>query len=84
MNFKEKLVIKSEVSGKHKTSDQLLTLYQLICLGIGMVIGGGIFVLTGIAAGNHAGPAVTLSFALAGIVCICVGFCYAEFSSIIG
>lgn len=82
MNFKEKLVIKSEVSGQHKTNDQLLTLYQLICLGIGMVIGGGIFVLTGIAAGNHAGPAVTLSFALAGIVCICVGFCYAEFSSI--
>ena len=56
---------------------------QLILLGIGAIIGGGVFVLTGTAAFNHAGPAITLSFALSGIVCICAGLCYAEFASMI-
>ena len=41
------------------------------------------FVLTGTAAFNHTGPAITLSFALSGIVCICAGLCYAEFASMI-
>ncbi|HUX43689.1 MAG TPA: amino acid permease [Terracidiphilus sp.] len=56
---------------------------NLITLGIGAIIGAGIFVLTGQAAAQHAGPAVTLSFVLAGFVCAFAGLCYAEFASII-
>jgi len=56
---------------------------NLITLGIGAIIGAGIFVLTGQAAAKHAGPAVALSFVLAGIVCAFAGLCYAEFASII-
>lgn len=54
---------------------------QLIMLGIGAVIGAGIFVLTGQAAANHAGPAIMLSFVLAGVACAFAGLCYAEFSA---
>lgn len=54
---------------------------QLILLGIGAVIGAGIFVLTGQAAANHAGPAIMLSFVLAGFACALAGLCYAEFSA---
>src|SRR5579863_6852772 len=56
---------------------------NLITLGIGAIIGAGIFVLTGQAAALHAGPAVALSFVLAGITCAFAGLCYAEFASII-
>jgi basic amino acid/polyamine antiporter, APA family len=56
---------------------------NLITLGIGAVIGAGIFVLTGQAAAKHAGPAIALSFVLAGITCAFAGLCYAEFASII-
>ena len=55
----------------------------LIALGIGAIIGAGIFVRTANAAGAHAGPAVTLSFILAAIGCALAGLCYAEFSSMI-
>lgn len=56
---------------------------NLITLGIGAIIGAGIFVLTGQAAAIHAGPAVTLSFVLAGITCAFAGLCYAEFAALI-
>ncbi len=56
---------------------------NLITLGIGAVIGAGIFVLTGQAAANHAGPAIALSFVVAGITCAFAGLCYAEFASVI-
>jgi APA family basic amino acid/polyamine antiporter len=56
---------------------------NLITLGIGAIIGAGIFVLTGQAAANHAGPAVALSFIFAGITCAFAGLCYSEFASII-
>src|SRR5450755_939679 len=56
---------------------------NLITLGIGAIIGAGIFVLTGQAAALHAGPAVALSFVMAGITCDFAGLCYAEFASII-
>src|ERR1700678_774399 len=56
---------------------------NLITLGIGAIIGAGIFVLTGQAAALHAGPAVALSFVVAGITCAFAGLCYAEFASII-
>src|SRR5271170_5603999 len=56
---------------------------NLITLGIGAIIGAGIFVLTGQAAAKHAGPAVVLSFVVAGITCAFAGLCYAEFASLI-
>src|SRR6201982_2064923 len=56
---------------------------NLIPLGIGATIGACIFVLTGQAAALHAGPAIALSFILAGITCAFAGLCYAEFASLI-
>jgi basic amino acid/polyamine antiporter, APA family len=56
---------------------------NLISLGIGAIIGTGIFVLTGTASANHAGPAIILSFMLAAVACVFAGFCYAEFASMI-
>src|SRR6201997_172224 len=56
---------------------------NLITLGVGAIIGAGIFVLTGQAAAKHAGPAVMLSFIVAGITCAFAGLCYAEFASLI-
>ncbi|HVX49134.1 MAG TPA: amino acid permease, partial [Chitinophagaceae bacterium] len=56
---------------------------NLIALGIGAIIGAGLFVRTAAAAGAHAGPAVTLSFIIAAIGCALAGLCYAEFASII-
>ena len=58
-----------------------LSLTSIIALGIGCVIGAGIFVLTGHAAAAYAGPAVSLSFILAGVVCALAGLCYAEMAS---
>jgi basic amino acid/polyamine antiporter, APA family len=68
--------------GEH-TLKRSLGPINLITLGIGAIIGAGIFVLTGQAAALHAGPAVALSFIVAGITCAFAGLCYAEFSSII-
>src|SRR6202161_768227 len=56
---------------------------NLVTLGIGAIIGAGIFVLTGAAAAKYAGPAIVLSFILAGIGCVFAGLCYAEFASLI-
>src|SRR5829696_5206446 len=56
---------------------------NLTTLGIGAVIGAGIFVLTGNAAAQYAGPAIVLSFVLAGFACALAGLCYAEFASMI-
>src|SRR5688572_16243711 len=56
---------------------------NLVLLGIGAVIGAGIFVLTGQAAANYAGPAIVFSFLLAGVACALAGLCYAEFSAMI-
>src|SRR5437763_7180931 len=56
---------------------------QLTALGIGVIIGTGIFVLTGEAAGTLAGPAIAISFAAAAIACLLAGLCYAEFASVV-
>lgn len=57
--------------------------FNLTTLGIGAIIGAGIFVLTGKAAANYAGPAIVFSFILAGLACAFAGLCYAEFSAMI-
>src|SRR6187399_2216391 len=56
---------------------------NLVLLGIGAIIGAGLFSITGMAAANHAGPAVTISFIVAGLGCLFAGLCYAEFASMI-
>jgi len=56
---------------------------NLVTLGIGAIVGAGIFVLTGQAAATYSGPAIVLSFILAGIGCAFAGLCYAEFASLI-
>jgi basic amino acid/polyamine antiporter, APA family len=56
---------------------------NLVTLGIGAIIGAGIFVLTGTAAAQFAGPAIVLSFVVAGLGCVFAGLCYAEFASMI-
>jgi basic amino acid/polyamine antiporter, APA family len=56
---------------------------NLTALGVGAIIGAGIFVLTGQAAAQYAGPAIVFSFILAGIACAFAGLCYAEFSAMI-
>jgi APA family basic amino acid/polyamine antiporter len=55
--------------------------FNLVTLGIGCIIGAGIFVITGNAAANFAGPAVLFSFVVAGIACVFAGLCYAELAS---
>lgn len=72
----------TEPKGKEEL-ERTLTTFQLIMLGIGAIVGAGIFVIIGPAAGGHAGPAVTLSFILAALACACAGLCYAELSSCI-
>src|SRR5438874_3488025 len=68
--------------GQH-TLRRALGALNLTTLGIGAIIGAGIFVLTGTAAAQYAGPAVVLSFVLAGVACAFAGLCYAEFASLI-
>jgi APA family basic amino acid/polyamine antiporter len=74
--------LQSEVLRDHSLRRALGPL-NLTTLGIGAVIGAGIFVLTGQAAANYAGPAIVFSFILAGFACGLAGLCYAEFSSMI-
>jgi len=58
-----------------------LSAWSLVSLGIGCIIGAGIFVLTGHAAATNAGPAIALSFVFGGIACAFAGLCYAEMAS---
>ncbi len=60
-----------------------LTATNLTTLGIGAIIGAGIFVLTGQAAAQYAGPAIVISFIISGVACAFAGLCYAEFASMI-
>ncbi len=62
---------------------RVLGKWSLTAIGIGAIIGGGIFVLTGTGAYYHAGPALALSFVIAGIACVFAALCYAEFASIL-
>lgn len=73
----------AQVQRETQTSELKRSLgkWNLLLLGVGCIIGAGIFVRTGSAAALHAGPAVLLSFVVAGIVCAFAGLCYAELSS---
>lgn len=77
----DKLV--QSASGDKNELKRTLSATSLVALGVGAIIGAGLFSLTGIAAANHAGPAVTISFVLAAIGCAFAGLCYAEFASMI-
>ena len=63
--------------------ERSLGAFSLMALGVGAIIGAGIFVLTGAAAARYAGPAIILSFALAGVACAIVALCYAELAALI-
>ncbi len=67
----------------HGTLKRHLGPVNLVLLGIGAIIGAGLFSITGMAAANHAGPAVTISFIIAAVGCAFAGLCYAEFASMI-
>ena len=62
---------------------RVLGTWGLIALGVGVIIGAGLFSITGIVAGEHTGPAIILSFVLAAVCCALAGLCYAEFASMI-
>ncbi|HXL96774.1 MAG TPA: amino acid permease [Steroidobacteraceae bacterium] len=70
-----------EAAGRHLV--RALGIPALIAFGIGGIIGTGIFVLTGLAAAQHAGPAIVISFVIAGIGCMFAGLCYSEFAAMV-
>lgn len=76
------LMNEAEETGTH-TLKRTLGAGGLIALGIGAIIGAGLFSITGMAAANHAGPAITISFVVAALGCLFAGLCYAEFASMI-
>jgi basic amino acid/polyamine antiporter, APA family len=77
----DELLAQTEES-EHKLK-RVLGSFDLVLLGIGAIIGTGIFVLTGVGAALHAGPAVTISFAVSAVACVFAALCYAEFASIL-
>jgi APA family basic amino acid/polyamine antiporter len=83
--FKTKSIeqLVSDVDHGGKGLRRSLTAWDLTLLGIGAIIGTGIFVLTGTAAANQAGPAITMSYLAAGLACAFAALCYAEFASMI-
>jgi APA family basic amino acid/polyamine antiporter len=76
------LMQEAQETGSH-TLKRTLGAGGLIALGIGAIIGAGLFSITGMAAANHAGPAITISFVVAAFGCLFAGLCYAEFASMI-
>lgn len=77
------LQAEAAAEGTEVTLKRALGALNLTMLGIGAIIGAGIFVLTGTAAAQYAGPAIVLSFVLAGTGCLFAGLCYAEFAAMI-
>ena len=87
MNLKGMLATKSIANYQKEAADEglkrALGIPALIAFGIGGIIGTGIFVLTGLAAAQHAGPAIVISFVIAGIGCMFAGLCYSEFAAMV-
>ena len=78
----DRLLADAATSGEH-TLKRTLGAWSLVALGIGGIIGAGIFVRTAAAIAERAGPSVTLAFLVAGVGCAFAGLCYAEFASMI-
>src|SRR3954454_8401819 len=80
--FRRKSVtaLQAEAAADHSLK-RALGVWNLTALGVGAIIGGGIFVLTGKVAAQNAGPAVVLSFVLAGVASVFAALCYSEFAS---
>jgi len=76
------LLSETSEEGEH-TLKKSLGPFKLIALGLGAIIGAGLFSITGLAAGNYAGPSITISFLVAASGCAFAGLCYAEFASMI-
>ena len=76
-------VLLEEADESEKGLKKTLTATGLTALGVGAIIGAGLFSITGLAAATNAGPAITISFLVAALGCIFAGLCYAEFSSMI-
>ncbi|MBI5766310.1 MAG: amino acid permease [Verrucomicrobia bacterium] len=74
--------LQREAAGQHGLR-RALSATNLVSLGIGAIIGAGIFVFTGQAAAQYAGPAIALSFVVSGLGCLFAGLCYAEFAAMI-
>ena len=72
-----------ENSSQTEALKQVLNGFDLTLLGIGAIIGAGIFVMTGEAAANYAGPALIFSYIICGIACLLAGLCYAEFAAMV-
>jgi len=81
--FIKKTVQRIQEESQSSTLKRSLGRWNLVSLGIGCIIGAGIFVMTGTAAAHHAGPAIVLSFVIAGIACAFAGLCYAELASVL-
>src|SRR5271154_1195540 len=79
--FQRKSVAQIKAEHEHSELKRSLGALNLVLLGIGCIIGTGIFVLTGRAAAQFAGPAIMLSFVITGILCTFVALCYAELAS---
>jgi len=85
------LMIRKSIEALQREADETganslkrtLSATSLVAMGIGVIIGAGLFSLTGIAAANNAGPAVTLSFLIAAVGCAFCALCYAEFASMV-
>ena len=75
-------LLKDSPDDVHKLK-RTLSRTNLVTLGIGAIIGAGIFVLSGQAAAQYAGPAIVISFIISGLACTFAGLCYAEFASMI-
>lgn len=81
--FRKKSVESMIESAKKNSLKKTLGAFDLILLGIGCTIGTGIFVLTGIAAAEHAGPAISVSYFLAGLACVFAGLAYTELAAMV-
>ena len=78
----EALLAEANASGS-KSLKRVLGPWSLVALGVGVIIGAGLFSITGTVAAGYTGPAITLSFAIAALGCCFAGLCYAEFASMI-
>lgn len=76
-------LVSESLSDDSPQLERSLGLVTLISLGVGAIVGAGIFAIAGQIAANHTGPGIALSFVLAALLCACVGLCYAEFASLI-